>query len=176
MAWEFYVLDFIRNSLSSAVGDIFMPFISALGNGGIIWIFIGVLLLTKKEYRKGGIAVLLGLFLMLILGNGILKPWIARPRPFQIHSEVSLLVSPPHGYSFPSGHTFASFTAAAVILWTDKKLGIPALILAGLIGFSRLYLYVHFPSDVLGGMIFGAILGTVTWKIVNLCISKKKYT
>ena len=92
MDWEFVVLDFIQNYLTSAFGDIFMPFVSSLGNGGLIWIFIGVLLLTRKKYRKGGIAVLLGLLVMLVLGDNILKPWIARLRPFQVHPKDSLLI------------------------------------------------------------------------------------
>lgn len=176
MDWEFVVLDFIQNYLTSAFGDIFMPFVSSLGNGGLIWIFIGVLLLTRKKYRKGGIAVLLGLLVMLVLGDNILKPWIARLRPFQVHPKDSLLILAPSGYSFPSGHTFSSFTAATILLWTDKKIGIPAFILASFIGFSRLYLYVHFPSDVLVGIILGLAVGTVTWKIVEEYIFKKRNT
>lgn len=113
---------------------------------------------------------------MLVLGDNILKPWIARLRPFQVHPKDSLLILAPSGYSFPSGHTFSSFTAATILLWTDKKIGIPAFILASLIGFSRLYLYVHFPSDVLAGIILGLAVGTVTWKIVEEYLFKKRNT
>ena len=121
---------------------------------------------------------MLGLLVMLVLGDNILKPWIARLRPFQVHPKDSLLILAPSGYSFPSGHTFSSFTAATILLWTDKKIGIPAFILASFIGFSRLYLYVHFPTDVLGGAVLGVIIGMATYyagnRIISAFIAKKQ--
>ncbi len=169
MNWEYAVLDFIAEHLRTDIGNIFFPFLSSLANGGFIWILFSLLLLLKKETRAIGLAALLSLFFMQFIGNTCIKPLIARERPFIARPEklVYMLIHPPGEFSFPSGHTFSSFAAATAITLGNKKLGIPALILAAAIGFSRLYLYVHFPTDVLGGMIFGILLGTMVWNIVS---------
>ena len=92
---------------------------------------------------------------MLLTGNMILKPLVARMRPFTVNTAIELLIPPPTDFSFPSGHTYASFASATAICRNNRKIGVPALILASLIAFSRLYLYVHYPSDVLGGAVVG---------------------
>lgn len=169
MNWEFMILDFIAEHLRTDIGNIFFPFLSSLANRGMIWIIFSLLLLSQKRTRRIGFAALFSLILMQLIGNSCIKPLIARERPFIVRPEklIYMLIPPPGEYSFPSGHTFSSFAAATVIALGNKKLGILALILATIIGFSRLYLYVHFPTDVLGGMLFGIILGAVVWHLLS---------
>lgn len=169
MNWEFTILDFIAEHMRTNIGNLFFPFISSLANGGMIWIAFSLLLLSWKKTRMIGFAALLSLIFMQLIGNTCIKPLIARERPFIARPEklVYMLIPPPGEYSFPSGHTFSSFAAATAIAMGNKKLGIPALLFAAGIGFSRLYLYVHFPTDVFGGMIFGIALGIAVWHTLS---------
>ena len=144
--------------------DVVMPFLSALNNHGEIWILVGLVLLCIKRYRAAGICVLLGLLLGLILGNGMLKNLIARPRPCWLDPDVPLLIPVPDDFSFPSGHTLSSFIAAFLLAKTDKRFGVIAIPFACLIAFSRLYLFVHFPTDILGGIVLAAIIAWAVWK------------
>ncbi|MGI6093879.1 MAG: phosphatase PAP2 family protein [Lachnospiraceae bacterium] len=129
--------------------------ITSLGNGGIIWILLGVVLLCREKSRPMGILVLLALVLDYLSCNVILKNLIARDRPCWVYTDVKLLITSPGDFSFPSGHTASSFAAAAAVFIKNRKLGIWVLILAALIGFTRLYLFVHWPTDVLGGLLLG---------------------
>lgn len=139
-----------------------MKLITILGDAGIVWLLIALILILKIKTRKCGILIIIALILGLIVGNILLKNIIARPRPFSVDKTINLLIQMPTDYSFPSGHTMASFEAAVIIFLHNKKWGIPVLILALLIGFSRMYLFVHYPSDV----VFGAILGSLIAIIV----------
>ncbi|MCU6761324.1 phosphatase PAP2 family protein [Brotonthovivens ammoniilytica] len=157
---ELQILDMIQQ-MRTVWLDHIMVAITTLGNGGIIWIIAGLLLLISKKHRKTGILLLAAFILEIILCNGVLKPLAARVRPCDINSTVQLLVSRPTDYSFPSGHTGASFAAASV-LWSRKEKGrLAAMILAVLIAFSRMYLYVHYPTDILGGMIVGSLSAVI---------------
>lgn len=114
------------------------------------------------------------LVLYMAAGHFFLKPLFARPRPCDINTSITMLVARPHGHSFPSGHT-ASGVAAAYALWLqNRKLGAPALVLAAFIAFTRLYLYVHFPTDVLGGAVLGIALGTVASAFANYMANCKR--
>ena len=124
-----------------------------------IWILLAVVLLARKSTRKLGTAVAISLVLDLILCNLLLKPIVARPRPFTFRPELTLLVKAPRDFSFPSGHTAASFAAASALLFSKHKSWIPAMVLAAAIALSRLYLYVHYPSDVLAGVAVGFLCG-----------------
>ena len=120
----------------------------------------------------------IGLILCLIIGNGILKPLIARTRPYdlEINSNKQIQIEKPNDYSFPSGHTLAAFTSAVIILLYNKKIGIFALILATLMAFSRLYFYVHFPTDVLGGIILGILFAFISkWIVKRYIDNDNKY-
>ena len=150
------VLDWIAENLGCAFLDTAMPLITVLGNGGIFWIAVSVILMLIPKYRKAGFSMGSALLMGLIVCNLILKPLVARVRPYDyLDITIQLLISAPHDYSFPSGHTIASFEAATALLIHDRKLGIPAMVLAVLIAFSRLYLYVHYPTDVIASVFLG---------------------
>ena len=176
ISFDLPVLEFIRNYLTNPFMDKAMPIVTLFGDGGVFWIAIAVLLLVFPKSRKTGWSMLAAMALGLIVCNIILKPMIARPRPYVFYAEnvegwqaVKLLVKTPSDFSFPSGHTIASFEACTVLLMKNKWAGIPATILAFLIAFSRLYLYVHYPTDVIvsffGGILF-ALLGSLIVVII----------
>ena len=150
MPFEFAFLDWLyqfRNPVMNTI-SIFFDYAGAHGE---IWIAFTLLLLLFRRTRKAGFAMAVALVLYMAAGHFFLKPLFARPRPCDLNTSITMLVARPHGHSFPSGHT-ASGVAAAYALWLqNRKLGAPALVLAAFIAFTRLYLYVHFPTDVLGG-------------------------
>ncbi len=159
MDFEFMILDWIQ-TLRTPFGDAFMPFVSSLANIGIVWILLALLLMIFPKTRRAGIFVALALLFNLLLCNILLKPLVARPRPFVVDPTIELLIPAPADYSFPSGHTAVSFAAVTALFLDGKKwLWVPVLVLAVLISFSRMYLYVHFPTDVLGGVLLGALAG-----------------
>ncbi len=169
--FELKILDFIQENLKCGFLDWFMPLITRLGDGGVFWIVIAVVLLCFKKYRKTGAMMGVALLLGLLVGNLTLKPLIGRIRPYDMPgTDIDLLVEGLRDKSFPSGHTLASFEGAVVLLLNDKRLGIPAIIIAGLVALSRLYLYVHYPTDVLAGMVLGTIFAFIAVFIVNKAI------
>lgn len=153
------ILAWIAEHLRSAFGDAVMPVITLLGDAGIFWIVVAVVLLFIPKYRKVGLGMGAALILGLLICNVTMKPLFARIRPYDYLAgqgvTIDLLIASQHDFSFPSGHTLASFEAAVVLVMHDRKLGVPALILASLIAFSRLYLYVHYPTDVLFSVFLG---------------------
>ena len=148
--------------------DSFFVFITSLGNSGFIWIVLGILLVIFKKTRKTGLVILFAMSLGFLLGNMALKNLIQRSRPCWEDPSISLLISNPHDFSFPSGHTLHSFAAAFSIFLSHKKAGIISLLLASLIAFSRLYLFVHYPTDILGGLVLGLLLALIS----NYCVKK----
>ena len=148
MALDWGILHWIQNNISCPFLDAVVPKLTMLGNAGIIWILAGVLLLCTKKYRRQGALVLIGLLVGLLVGNVVLKHLVARSRPCWLDPSVQLLIATPTDYSFPSGHTLSSTIAATILTKTDRRFGYAAISLAVLIALSRLYLYVHFPSDV----------------------------
>lgn len=164
--FELGILDFIWEHLHNAVLDVIIPIITHLGDAGIFWIALAIVFLIIKKTRPLGVAMGIALILDLLCCNLILKPIVHRIRPYTLNADmldaIKALIhaDPPSDYSFPSGHTAASFAAACALLFKkNKRYGIPALVLACLIAFSRLYLYIHFPTDVLGGLAVGIIVG-----------------
>lgn len=151
--------------LHSPILDSVMVFITSLGDKGMIWIVIALLLCIWRKTRRCGISMLVAMLMGLIIGNGLLKNLVARPRPCWIDPSVPLLIANPADYSFPSGHTMSSFEAAVTIWLYNRRWGAVALVLASLIAFSRMYLFVHYPSDVIAGAIIGVIIAV----IVNKC-------
>ena len=171
---ELSILDFIQNTFSCAFMDVIMPAISFLGNAGWVWILAGVVMAVIPKTRKIGITVCIALLLSLIVCNLTLKPIVNRIRPYDIKEGIELLITKPHDASFPSGHSSASFAAAVAMVLYNKKIGIPAVVLASLIAFSRLYLYVHFPTDVLGGVILGSLCAVGAYFIGKFVFKKIK--
>lgn len=171
MNFEYVILDFIRDNLSCAFMDALMQFITFFGNGGWFWIALGLVLSFIPKTRKIGITVCLALLINLIICNLSLKPLIARVRPYDLREGIALIIDAPHDFSFPSGHTSASFAAACAVFAYNKKVyGISAVVFATLIAFSRLYLYVHFPTDILGGIVVGIVSALASFFIVKaLC-------
>ena len=172
MTLDWTILNGIQEIFKCDFLDMVIPKITALGNAGIIWIIIGVCLLISKKHRKEGFLVLIGLLIGLIIGNGLVKNLVARERPCWIYSDYKLLIPNPKDFSFPSGHTQASVIAATILTMYNKKWGFIVIPLAVLIAFTRLYLYVHFPSDVLAGAVMGLVIGAGTY-IVGSKIFRK---
>lgn len=159
MKMELQILDWIQQ-MRTPVGDVWMVFISRLGNAGMIWILFTCLLLMIPRTRRWGVALAAALCLDAIICNILLKPMICRIRPCDVNQTVQLIIARPADYSFPSGHTAASFAAVAALYFAGaKKWWKITLPLAILMAFSRMYLYVHYPTDVLGGMIVGCAAG-----------------
>ncbi|MGL4790195.1 MAG: phosphatase PAP2 family protein [Anaerotignaceae bacterium] len=172
---DFTILNYIAENFRNEFLDNFFIFITTLGNSGFIWIAIAILLLISKK-KTEVICVVLALLFSLIICNLLLKNLVARPRPFAFLEDFQLLIPTPLDYSFPSGHTSSSIAAAFVIWKFNKKLGVAVWVLAILIIFSRLYLYVHFPTDILGGIITGLIagyLGYIYGKKIDLFIKNR---
>ena len=139
----------------------FMKIVTFLGNGGWFWILCAVVLLAVPKTRKTGYAAVLSLIFGVIVTNLLLKNIVARPRPFAEIEALIPMITKPKDFSFPSGHTTASFAVALVMLrMLPKKFGIPAVVLAALVAFSRLYLGVHYPTDVLTGFVI-ALVGSM---------------
>mgnify|MGYP001651876490 CR=1 FL=1 len=160
MPFEFAFLDWLQQ-FHNPVLDALAVFLNYAGEHGEIWIAFTLLLLLFRRTRKAGCAMATALVLYLVAGDCILKPLFARPRPCDIRPEMLPLVARPHGWSFPSGHTASGFAAAFALWFQNRRLGVPALVLAAFIGFTRLYLYVHFPTDILGGIALGLAAGAL---------------
>jgi undecaprenyl-diphosphatase len=151
------ILFFIQAHMKSPALDQAMVFITSLGNAGLLWITIAFIILFNKKYQKCGIGMFLAIFLSNYLGENILKPFFGRVRPCNIFMEIPLLIEAPHSPSFPSGHTMVGFASATILFYFNRKLGLAGYCIAAMIGFSRLYLFVHYPTDILGGIIFGVL-------------------
>ena len=175
LQFDFGVLQWIAAHLRTDWLTAVMQFITSLGNAGLIWIVLAVVLLFRRKTRPCGIAMLLALLLGLLIGNVWMKNFFARPRPFETFAELTPLIPPPQDYSFPSGHTLSSFAAATVIFCYFRPGGAAALLGAALIGFSRLYLCVHYPTDVLTGMLLGIVIGVVAAKLVNTLLEYRHF-
>lgn len=188
---EFAILDQIQR-IRGPLLDQVMIGASAISNHGEIWGLLGIILMllylkkTKKQKRytelyrmagverhaaaagkaavlNPGITILLAMLFSFLIVNLSLKPYVMRIRPYEVNTLIRIIVDKLPDYSFPSGHASVSFAAATAIFLWNKKAGIVALISALLISFSRLYLYVHFPSDVLAGMIIGILCGLLAY-------------
>lgn len=159
------LLYWIHDNLSCGLLDLLMPKLTMLGDGGAVWLLAAGGMLCTKKYRRQGLILLAALAAGVLVGNVCLKNLIARPRPCWLDNSVRLLVSSPTDYSFPSGHTLSSAIGAAVLTKTDRRLGWAAIPIAAVIAFSRLYLFVHYPTDILAGALLGAAIGLAAYRI-----------
>lgn len=165
---DFSILNFIQEIFRCSFLDVIMPFFSNIGEVGIVWIIIGLIMLFFRKTRSWGIILLCSMLIGYIVGEVAFKNIICRVRPCYF-VDINMIVSKPHSYSFPSGHSCSSFAAATVLLKMNKRFGIPSLILASLIAFSRLYNYVHYPTDVLCGIVLGVLC------VLLVCYLFKKF-
>ena len=172
MAFDWGILHWIQNTIACPFLDAVVPKLTMLGNAGFIWILAGLALLCSKKYRRQGALVLMGLLAGLLVGNIVLKNLVARPRPCWLDPSVQLLIASPTDYSFPSGHTLSSTIAATILTKADRRFGYAAIPLAVLIALSRLYLYVHFPSDVLIAALLGLLIGELTFRYGGRLLDK----
>ena len=144
---------------------VFNNFVGSLGQ---LWILVGLVLLVIPKTRKCGAAVLLSYVVSFLIGNEWLKDWIARPRPCAVDDTVLMIVKKPSSFSCPSVHTYLAFSSAMAIFHYYKKPGIGVFIFAAFVGFSRMYFFVHYLTDVL----FGAALGFATAVVVCMVLDK----
>lgn len=151
------ILKFVENNMHTLILDRLMILITTLGNGGLIWAIVCVFLILNIKYRKIGIIALASLGLSAFLGEVIIKNIVERVRPTADVMTVANLIVKPLSYSFPSGHSASAFAVAGVLSYYFKKYSVCFYSLAVLIAFSRIYLYVHYPSDVAGGIILGLL-------------------
>lgn len=169
------IINFIDGNLHFKILDMTIPSISALGNLGLIWILVVIIILMNKNYRKTGILILAALILSLTLGEGIIKHQVERPRPFENSPTLKILSEKPITSSFPSGHTAASFSVFGIVFRRLKRYKYLVLVLAILIALSRMYLNVHYPSDVFCGGILGVLSSAIVLYIDNKIIKKIRF-
>ncbi len=163
--WDDRMLNRIAKLRTKRLNKI-MVAATTMGNSGIIWFIISVLLLPFQRYRTSGIAMIIAIIISWLCGEVGLKNIVGRVRPCHKLSEEQLLIKNPPHYSFPSGHTTSSFASATVMLLMHPIFAIPMLFLAALIAFSRTYLLVHYLTDVFAGMALGIITGCVVVPLV----------
>lgn len=164
---------FVQEHLRVPALDGVMTFITHLGDTGAIWIALALILLVIPRTRKAGIVCAAALVLNLLLTNIALKNIIQRIRPYNVMESLKILVEAEHDFSFPSGHTACSFAGAWAMRRTlDKKFWIPAMVLAVLISLSRLYVGVHYPTDILGGVIVGTFAAEAVYRLIKKYVPK----
>lgn len=172
-------LDILRaiDSIHNPILDKIMVFITGLGDAGLFWIAVSVVLLFFKKYRKIGVVSLGALIFSVIFTNVIIKNMFDRVRPFMYDEGIrnSLLIKEPLDSSFPSGHSSASMAAAVSIFIYNKRFGAFAIVLALLIAFSRLYLFVHFPTDVITGLVLGILYAILSAAVVKALNNRYKF-
>ena len=171
------ILLWIQENIRNDFLDPIMKFITSLGNGGLVWIVIAILLLVFKSTRKVGATVFLAMIYNLVVLNVIMKNLFSRIRPYEVIDELTRIVPAPSDFSFPSGHAGHSFAAAVVMMvMLPRKYGVPALVLAILMSVSRRYVGVHYPTDVLGGCIIGTIMAILSILTVKAIEKRKSET
>ena len=178
-SFDLPILDWIQANLQSPLMDKIMPIITMFGDAGIFWMVCAFILFLIPKTRRTGLGMAFAMMMGLLICNVLLKPLVGRIRPYDYQIDVlgktmdellvagKLLVDTPHDFSFPSGHTIASFEACVVLLMADKRLGIPATILAIAIAFSRMYLYVHYPTDVIVSVFLGSLFAIIGYAIAR---------
>lgn len=168
------ITDTVHFGLQNKIFDTIMPFITRLGDAGFIWITISIILICTKKYRKVGITSLLAISIGTILTEGVIKHLVERVRPIIAYPIDNPLIKLPISFSFPSGHTASSIAVAYVLSTYIKRYKFYFISLAVLIGFSRIYLYVHYFSDVLGGAVVGLVSGILAVYIMGKINNRKE--
>ena len=157
---DFSLLNWIQGHMKTKAMDRVMLWSTRLGDGGIIWIIYAVILLISRENREVGVALFFAVTVCAVVGNFVIKPAFRRTRPCnRDETKPFLLRRRPSDSSFPSCHTMTSFAAVVAISQAGGILGMTSMVFAAMISFSRMYLFVHYPSDVLIGAIMGIAAG-----------------
>ena len=181
------VLLWIQENLRTAFFNPIVTFITHLGDHGYLWIALLLILLVIPKTRKAGLIGAGALLLTFLLNNQVIKPLVARTRPYEVIEGLTILIKKPGEFSFPSGHTANSMAVGVVLFMIsqqyqklgDKKLYFPKtagwifLVLSILIGLSRLYVGVHYPTDVLGGAVVAIFDACVVFGIYKKFFLKK---
>ncbi|MCR5452896.1 MAG: phosphatase PAP2 family protein [Lachnospiraceae bacterium] len=173
MAWEFDFLHLMQD-MHSPISDTIFKLITKLGDKGIFCILLAICLLLVFKDKRMGLTVCLAIVTEFIVCNLILKNIIARDRPFWTSPDLNIIIKEPTDYSFPSGHTSVWFALCTGVFCWNKRWGIIATVVAALVAFSRLYLTVHFPTDVLGGAFVGIIMAIISYRATKYI--DKKYS
>lgn len=159
-----WIQEYLRNPVLTPV----LKVITTLGNGGAIWILLTLLILLLPKTRRVGCMMAVALLGTLLINNMLLKNLVARTRPYEVIEGLTYLVKRPGDLSFPSGHSGCAFSAACIMLRRlPKRYGIPAIVFAIVISLSRLYVGVHYPSDVLFGVISGILISYAAEALVE---------
>ena len=179
VSFDLPILDWIQAHLQSGFMDVAMPLITLLSEDGIFWMILATILLLFPRQRRTGLGMWLALAMGLVICNMILKPLVGRMRPYDFQElyngvTIKLLIDGLSDNSFPSGHTIAAFEACVALLCGNKKLGVPAVIMAFLVAFSRLYLYVHYPTDVIASIVLGSILAVIGYWLAGKIVKPVK--
>ncbi len=170
--FEINILIWIQENFRSAFLDFLMPLITYLAEYGLVPIVMSVLLICIKRTRRCGVAMAFSIVMGFVVVNLGIKPLVARVRPYDAYPLYELLIEAQSDFSFPSGHTLAAFECATSLSLYYKKFALPAFIIASLVGFSRMYLYVHYPSDVLCSVALGIVFAFVSKMIVERAYKK----
>lgn len=165
-SFELSILEALREAFAHPDVGTFLEAVSRLGDCGFIWIAAGVVLLLFADTRRAGASILTALLLGYLVCNVTLKPLVERLRPCDIVENMALIAC-PSDFSFPSGHTTSAFAAATALFLVHRRYGFAALVFAALMAFSRLYLFVHFPTDILIGAVIGALCAWGAFAIVG---------
>ena len=173
-AFDAAVMGFVQANFHTQITDAVFPIITYLGEAGIVWIALSLVLLFTKKCRLCGVLMLCAMLGAFLTGEVLIENIVCRPRPCQQFPEyVAMLIPPPGSYSFPSGHSSSSFAAATVLFGFSKKWGVSAFVLAFLIALSRVFLFVHYPTDVLAGVALGILFGLLTLFVYRHAVRPK---
>ena len=157
---------FPRNKVFDTISIV----INKIGYGGIMWLFLATFLLLFTPYKNYGLMIILADFLYYLLCAKIIKPNFSRKRPFQQDDTIQIIINKPKSSSFPSGHSTIAFSCTIILFFMNPIVGCLALILSLVIAFSRVYLLIHYPSDVILGSLIGVCIGLLSYFIINFII------